>query len=744
MTDPVFDIFREEAREHLSALEKAFLDLETAEATDARRELVDHAFRHAHSMKSDAKVVGLNDLKKAAQILEDILDELRENPDTINREKIDGSLKQFDKVRAAFDAWQNVNVAQPAPTAPPAGNETVDAGRASDEDRESGAPPPENIPAVSKRPAAEAKPVAPEHPSPERHSPERPPPEAPVVAAATEERFTVRVPSERLDRMLNLAGEVRISQRSADALAERLEDLSAQVAQSPIAELQLPSEMSEEIKSAIGNRQSAILDHIRRIQADLRKKRSREELLTEALEADIRQARLLPLVMLTDSLRRVVRDLAQSLGKSIRYEADVGKILLDKAVIESLKDPLMHLVRNAADHGIEPPAARLAAGKPEEAVIRVHAERRGELVRITVADDGRGVDYGRIRQRLRQSGELDEVELSSLTEEELSAYLFRPGFSTAPAGEVSGRGVGLDVVRDTVRRLQGNVQLASSSADGTNFAIMVPVTISSVRILTVVAGGQNFGIPSTAIHKTGRASRKELRELEGCLVLPVDGQPVRWVHLVDLLGNTASQSQRNGQTYSYLLVTHQGGQTAVVVDDLDDEAEVLLKPLGFPLSGLPGIVGATIRADGSVQLVLDLANSVLRKAEAGPSPSPARQKAPGRILVVDDSPTTRAVLRNVFTAAGYAVRTATDGVNALDHLRSQPVDLVISDVEMPRLNGIDLTRQIKAKFGLPVILVTGREKEQHRREGLEAGADAYVVKSTFEDQGLLEIVKQFV
>jgi two-component system chemotaxis sensor kinase CheA len=290
--------------------------------------------------------------------------------------------------------------------------------------------------------------------------------------------------------------------------------------------------------------------------------------------------------------------------------------------------------------------------------------------------------------------------------------------------------------------LQGEVQVQSRSGEGTTITLTVPVSVATVRIVTVLVGGQYYGIPSSAIVRTGRATRDELRDLEGVRVLPVEGKPVRWLHLAELLGVSAPAPE--SRAWSYLLIDRQGKQLAAAVDDLEDEAEVLLKPLGFPLQGTPGVLGGTVRADGSVQLVLDLANALL-----APQPhraAPARvEKTPGaRILVVDDSPTTRAVLRNVLTAAGYTVRTATDGHDALERLRTQPVDLVVSDVEMPRLGGLDLTRQIKARFGLPVILVTGREREEHRREGLAAGADAYVVKSTFEGEGLLDVVKQLV
>lgn len=705
--DEIFEIFREEARDHLGALETSFLDLESADTVETRRALIDNAFRHAHSMKSDAKVVGLPELKIAAQLLEDILDEMRENPEAVDRDAINRGLAQFDQVRGAYESWQGGGEANSDLEIPIADLPSE----------------PEQV-SVADPPHAEEPAAVTLQSKTEDHK------------SQTPESFTVRVPSERLDRMLNLAGELRISQRSGNVVSQRLADLREQLEQ-------FKRESAGQVidqKTKVEN----LLDQVRRIDGDLRKWRGREELLGEALEGNIRHARLLPLVMLTDSLRRTARDLSQSLGKPIRYEADVGDIMLDKAVIESLKDPLQHMVRNAADHGIEPGNVRQAAGKPNEGLIRITASRRGQLVRITMFDDGRGVDFNRIRKRLAQSGELEEAEIAQLSERELAKHLFKAGFSTAPTGEVSGRGVGLDVVLDTVRRLQGNVELESSSPRGTTFVITVPVTVSTVRILTVLAGGQCYGIPSSVVVKTERAARYDLRELEGSLVLPVNGQPVRWVHLAELVGGQLSQQAIDGRAWSYLLVSGDGRELAVAVDDLEDESEVLLKPFGFPLTGIAGFVGATIRADGSVQLVLDLtARGFSHTSGSHPRPAVKRQAA-GRILIVDDSPTTRAVLRNVFTAAGYVVTTATDGVDALERLTTQVVDVVISDVEMPRLNGFDLARRIKSKFGLPVILVSGREKEEHRREGLAAGADAYVVKSTFEDKGLLEIVEQFV
>jgi two-component system chemotaxis sensor kinase CheA len=373
---------------------------------------------------------------------------------------------------------------------------------------------------------------------------------------------------------------------------------------------------------------------------------------------------------------------------------------------------------------------------------------------------------------------LDENELEDLSEKELGAYLFEPGFTTTETEDtVSGRGVGLDVVLEAVRRLHGNVELLpladsfgatavpavhdSTSQDsgpagtadkavvphpqnaGATFAITVPVTVSTVRILTVSAGGQWYGIPSAVIVRTGQVRSDQLEELEGTSVLPLDGEPIRWVHLADLLETDEAARGAEEGFWRYLLLELEGRRLAVAVDNVEDESEVVLKPLGFPLRGLPGIVGATIRPDGTVQIVLVPTGLPVHKRRFPRTEQQTTTKA-GRILVVDDSPTTRAIVRKVLTAAGYTVQTATDGSDALNRLQTHRVDVVVSDVVMPRMDGFQLTHEIKAKYGLPVILVTSMESEEYRRRGLEAGADAYVVKSTFEGEGLLEIIKQLL
>lgn len=689
MLDPILTIFREETLEHLAVLEQGFLDLETNQETESRREVVHSLFRHAHSLKGDARAVGRSDIQDAAQELEELLEGLRRSPQDVTRELIDTGLLHLDRVRDCFQQWQN---------------ETFGAAGSDAE-----APAEEQTPADVTETAEDRV----------------------REDAGSGDSFSVRVPADRLDRMLNRVGEVRILQRLSGDVIRRLVDIRSELA-----------ELAAEPDSAGASELAALSEAVRSAEGELLSQRSREQLLIESLEEEIRDARLLPLTMLADSLRRPVRELARSLGKQIGLEIHVEGIMLDKAVIEALRAPLMHLIRNASDHGIEAPFDRRRAGKPEEGTIHITGEQRGDRVRIFVSDDGAGIHFNRIRERLREWSPFGDVNVDELSEQELAEYLFQPGFSTSAVSTVSGRGVGLDVVREELQRLHGRVELVESSSAGSKFVLEVPVTISTVRILSVWEGGQPFGVPSTSVVKTLRVSPEQIQNLEGTSMVMVDREPVRWLPLSELLGRPRPATV--GQVHQpCLLVRRRGVRVAVAVDELEEEREVLLKPLGFPLTGMPGVLGGTIRPDGSVQLVLDLAETRFESRGSAASPTAsADQRA--RILVVDDSPTTRALLRNLFNAAGYSVRTANDGLEAIEVLRSGPVDLVVSDFEMPRLNGVDLTRQIKSRWKIPVILVTGREKEHDRIAGLEAGADAYLVKSTFHGGGLLETVEQFV
>jgi two-component system chemotaxis sensor kinase CheA len=458
-------------------------------------------------------------------------------------------------------------------------------------------------------------------------------------------------------------------------------------------------------------------------------------LALESLQERTLQARMVPFGTIAEPLRRASRDLARSLGKAVELDLRGQETELDRGVLEQVADPLLHLVRNAIDHGIEPPAARLAAGKPGQGAVRVHAMQLGSEVVVTVADDGRGIDLERVRQRAGTTGD----GLDGVGDDEALYAIFRSGLSTAAAvSEVSGRGVGLDVVRTSLAAVRGRVEVHSEPGAGSEFRLSVPITLAMLPCLLVETAGRRFAIPMHSVVSAEAAGWSEER-VEGQAVSRVRDQILPDSNLAVVV---ASMTRRH----------------AFRVDALIGQRNVVVKDLGRLLPTLDLLAGAALEPDGSILLVLDVSGLVDRarwiRSAAGaaattraahePPPAPAPAPAPpASVLVVDDTAVVRELERSILEEAGYRVRTARDGREALAALADAPPDLVVTDVEMPNCDGLELTRAIRAEpalAGLPVVVVTSRAADADRRRAMEAGADAYLVKRDLDQRALLEVV----
>jgi len=477
-------------------------------------------------------------------------------------------------------------------------------------------------------------------------------------------------------------------------------------------------------------------------------------MVIDDLEEEIKRVRMLPLMTITGPFGRMVRDLAQEAGKEAVFEIAGGDTELDKLVLEQIKDPLVHLLRNAVDHGIETPAQREANGKPRTATIILAAEQAGENIVVHVADDGAGLDYESIRASIARRGVLD---VDSLTEADLKEAIFQAGVSTSPIiTDISGRGVGLDVVRKNTEALRGTVEVHSVLGRGTTFSLVLPLRLASTRGLLVDAGGETLAIPLDNILKIERYTPKEISVLEGHDTVRYEGQPLTLVRLSDILDLPSGNGGENGEILA-VVVSAAERQMAFAIDGLGDEQEMVVKALGQQLSRVGGIAGATVLGNRQVVLVLhvgDLIKLAMRGTQrsvlSALSATAAETQARGQreILVVDDSITTRTLEKNILEAAGYAVRLATDGQEALANISSEGVpDLIVTDVAMPRMTGFELTRRIKEDQDLshvPVVLVTSLDSDRDKRHGIEVGADAYIVKSGFDQDNLLETIEQLI
>ncbi|HEX4351767.1 MAG TPA: response regulator, partial [Polyangiales bacterium] len=413
-------------------------------------------------------------------------------------------------------------------------------------------------------------------------------------------------------------------------------------------------------------------------------------------------------------------------------------------------DPLLHIVRNAIDHGIETPPQRTAAGKPARASIRITVSVRAEQVEVAISDDGRGIDY----ERLRATASRRHLEVASDDEADLLRLIFEPGFSTASTvTRVSGRGVGLDVVKSQIEAMRGSVEVWSQIGEETRFTLRLPLTVTTLRVLFLRVGSEVFAFPSSSVQRLIRASTSDLGMIEGREMLLRDSGPIPIVSLAELLGSPASApAQTQGKLP--LVVTRQQNQTvALAVDELLSEQDVVCKPLGPRVRRLRHISAATVLPTGRVALLLKPSDLV----RLGVSRAPARrvsgnlngtsQAAAKRLLLVDDSATTRTLERSILEAAGYDVLVAVDGAQAWQLLQEQGADLAVSDVEMPNMDGFALTQTIRAskRFrDLPVILLTSLDSAHDRARGMESGANAYLVKSAFDQTNLLDTIRQLL
>lgn len=485
--------------------------------------------------------------------------------------------------------------------------------------------------------------------------------------------------------------------------------------------------------------------------------------------------RMLPLETIFTRFARPVRDLAYERGKEVKLVIDGGSIEVDKRILEQIADPLIHMLRNSVDHGIEPPQERVSRGKPAEGTLKLSAMQKGSHVLIQVEDDGGGIAPESLRQAAVTKGYMDATTAAALSDEAVLDLIYRPGFSTrARPDEVSGRGIGMDVVQQNIKRLNGRMVVQNLPGRGVIFTMEIPLTLATVDALIIRCAGQLFALPSVMVAGTHQFSHKELQKIEGRPVIRLRGQLVPIVGLSEVLAlspldEDVPDTTEEEISYGVLLSVGAGANAVndlserlicFEVDALVDEREVVVKGLSSFLEKTPNIAGVTVLGADGLALILDVfglvqsarLGSVAPMEMAIPAPRDANPTAllsrkTYRILVVDDSLATRELERSILETAGFKVDTARDGVEALKVCRERRPDLVLSDVEMPNMDGFRLSAAIRNDMqlhDLPVIIVSSRDSEEDRRKGMEAGAQAYIIKGQFEQNKLLETISRLI
>ncbi len=739
----LLDLFRLEAEAQKQVLDTGLLILER-DPTNASQ--LEACMRAAHSLKGAARIVGLDHGVQIAHAMEDLLVAAQEGLLRLLPDHIDVLLQGSDLLLRIGQAQQDAELEARVETITT--RLQVLLGNA--------------VPALRVQPGesaafvSEAKPVS--------------LPETPTTTAATpaepvaDERISrvLRVSAERFDHLIDLSGKSLVEFQRTKPLNDSLHRLkrqqeSARRTLESLREHLLGTDLDASAQALFAESRNLLIECQQQLQAH-------QELFddfvwyggqrTQQLYDLALASRMRPFADVLTGHTRMLRDLGRSLGKQVRLEIEGENTQVDRDVLERLEAPLTHLLRNAVDHGIEPPALRARKGKPEEGVVQLRARHHAGMLVLEVSDDGAGIDLERVAQAVIKRRFATAEQVEQMTEDELLAFLFLPGFSMSQqVTEVSGRGVGLDVVQHEIRRMRGNVRLLQNPDQGCLFHLELPLTLSVVRALVVTIGGEAYAFPLAQIERMLRLPRSAIVQLEGRQHFWLEDEHVGLISAAQLL--RCNEKQGDDDSIPIVLIRDREQYHGLAVEAFLGEFTLVLMPLDGRLGKVRDVAAGALLHDGTPVLILDvddLLNSVSKLLDTGhlervDHASHARQTVSKRVLVVDDSLTVRELERKLLLSRGYQVSVAVDGMDGWNALRAETFDLLITDIDMPRMDGIELVtlvRQDPRLRSLPVMVVSYKDREEDRRRGLEAGADYYLAKASFHDEALLDAVQTLI
>lgn len=752
----LLELFSLEAEAQTQVLSAGLMALER---NPTQADQLEACMRAAHSLKGAARIVGVDAGVSVAHVMEDCLVAAQEGRLRLSAEHIDALLQGTDllmRIATPGDAGaqatlpvflaQMANLLDPGSAALP--------------------PAPPAVPALPEAPAQTVQaeplplPVEPLEPEPE---PELAPRRKAGKRTGEGTERVLRVTADRLNSLLDLSSKSLVeTQRLKPYLAtlQRLKRMHGQGMQALDGlRLQLEdSGQSSEVLEALAQTQRLLAETQQILQqqaADLDEFGWQASQRAQLLYDTALACRMRPFADVLTGQSRMVRDLGRSLGKPVRLLVEGEKTQVDRDVLEKLEAPLTHLLRNAVDHGIELPERRLLAGKAEEGVIRLRASHQAGMLSLELIDDGAGIDLERLRSSIVERALSPADTVARMSEEELLTFLFLPGFSLRDkVTEVSGRGVGLDAVQHMIRELRGSIELTQLAGQGCRFHLQVPLTLSVVRSLVVEVGGEAYAFPLAHIERTLEVSAEEIVQIEGRQHFWHEGRHIGLVAASQLLNRPAGQTQESN--LRVVVIREREQLYGVAVERLVGERVLVVMPLDPRLGKVQDISSGALLDDGSVVLIVDvedllrsveklLSTGSLERIDRGSSGT--RGVARQRILVVDDSLTVRELQRKLLGNRGYDVAVAVDGMDGWNALRGEDFDLLITDIDMPRMDGIELVtlvRRDQRLQSLPVMVVSYKDREEDRRRGLDAGADYYLAKASFHDDALLDAVVELI
>jgi two-component system chemotaxis sensor kinase CheA len=750
--------FKAEAAEHIAAISTGLVELEKASSAEVQAGIIEAVFREAHSMKGAARAVNLTQVEAVCQSFEGVLAALKrkeiapegEIPDLLHR-----TVNLLGELLAALREEDGLIEKK----------EIRDLRRDLDD---------------TTRKAHREKRTRTNEENPADYSPllrgGNQPLSAPAPGTFQATAETVRVAKQKLDSILFQTEELLSIKQAAGQRAGELREIVAIVSglkkdlagtRPEIRTVVGKEKKKEAIKTPSDEVMGKHLDFL----ASSRDQVSRLEdalcVLGRALENDrrsiagmidgllddVKTISMLPFSSLLEIMPKVVRDLAHDRGKEAVFRTSGAEIEIDRRILDEMREPLIHLVRNCVDHGIENPEERIAKKKTPVGTVRIDVvQREGKSVEVFVSDDGAGINVSEIGRSAVRLGILSKEEADRMDEPRLLRLIFFSGMTTSPIiTDISGRGLGLAIVQERVEKLGGAVFCETAVEKGVSFRILLPLTLATFRGLVVHTEDRQVVVPLTGLDRTIRVKQDDIKTVENKETITLGGQTIPLVPLRAVLELTRKEKRgiKAGTVQAVVLGTAEH-RIAFTVDAILHEQEVLVKNLGRQLVRVRNITGATVLGTGQVVPVLnvpDLLKSAVKVSVPAEEPLVAEETEKKSILVVEDSITARALLKNILESAGYDVKSAVDGLDAYTMLRAEDFGLVVSDVDMPRMNGFELTTKIRSDkrlAELPVILVTALDSREDRERGIDVGANAYIVKSSFDQSNLLEVIKRLI
>lgn len=748
------ELFHMEAESQIGVLTTGLLALEKGQGG---AEQLEEMMRAAHSLKGAARIVGLNAGVAVAHVMEDAFVAAQEGKIQLVQSHIDQLLIGVDLIEqlaAASDDemanWEKTN------------GEKIDSFKAGLKAALAGETVPTPVVATPEPTPESAPTPVQEMSEKEAEKEEAPKLETTRAAAAADSRF-LRVTADNLNRLLGLAGESLVESRRLRRFGtsvERMKRLHVGLAGS-LDQLRAEIEAGETPERLVGmltetQRQlSGLRDSLDERIDEFDTHDRRASNLAHRLYGEALAVRMRPFADGIGGFPRMVRDVARELGKEVQFEVIGENTQVDRDILDKLEAPLGHLLRNAVDHGLESPADRVAAGKPAAGTVTLEARHSAGKLLITVSDNGHGMDIERLRATVIKKNLVTAEMAPSLSEAELLEFLFLPSFTMKDiVTDISGRGVGLDAVQSMLKAVRGSIRVTSIPGQGMKFALQLPLTLSVARALLVRVAGEPYAFPLGFIARTLRLSEKDVASTEGRQHFNMDGERVGLIAAHEVLGGAA---QKHEGDLSVVVIGESDNRYGVVVEEFLGEHELVVQPLDPRLGKVPDIAAGALMEDGAPVLIIDvedLAHSIEKIIATGTRPSSVSSDVGGatsasrkNVLVVDDSIAVRELERKLLESKGYRVEVAKDGMDGWNAVRSGNFDLVVSDVDMPRLDGIELTKLIKRDPRLremPVMIVSYKDREEDRRRGLDAGADYYLTKASFHDTTMIDAVRDLI